>query len=522
MKHTSQHLFLVLLAWGLWACSAPQPQYRIGVSQCLDDAWRQKMNREMERELLLHPDMTLATRVAHGSSALQCAQIDSFIAERVDLLIVSPNESDGLTEAVARAYDAGIPVIVADRRVHGDRYTAFLGGDNYQVGRKMAEWVDAQRSGVRSTKERPFALLEVCGMEGSTPEALRHQGMVETLEASSLPMPVIHSVSGATDAYAAVSEFLKTGTPIDAIVAHNDIMAVEAARAMNYQRSIRLQPIVRGFAEIRTINCQLSTINCQLSTPIMGVDGIYDGLKAIRDGVIDGTVTYPSRGDLLIQTAAQILTGEPFVRDSVIPTYLVDASAAATLIAQYEQQMHDVEILRISQLNAATNWNRLRTDNRMLVAGVVLAGVLFLIVLCALLVNLKKIHTEIKDDLLPQLEDVEEAIGMSRRDEAFMERVKEIADAHLTDPQFGVEELGAMLQLSRAQLFRRIKKITGLAPMDYIRERRLLRADELLRTTDMTIRQISLELCFNKPAYFSKYYKDYFGYLPSEQIREMK
>ena len=459
------------------------------------------MNREMERELLLHPDMTLATRVAHGSSALQCAQIDSFIAERVDLLIVSPNEADGLTEAVARAYDAGIPVIVADRRVHGDRYTAFLGGDNYQVGRKMAEWVEVQRSGVRSTKERPFALLEVCGMEGSTPEALRHQGMVETLEASSLPMPVIYSVSGATDAYAAVSEFLKTGTPIDAIVAHNDIMAVEAARA---------------------INCQLSTMNCQLSIPIIGVDGIYDGLKAIRDGVIDGTVTYPSRGDLLIQTAAQILTGETFVRDSVIPTYLVDASAAATLIAQYEQQMHDVEILRISQLNADTHWQRLQQDNRMLVAGVVLAGGLFLIVLCALLMNLKKIHTEIKDDLLPQLEDVEEAIGMSRRDEAFMERVKEIADAHLTDPQFGVEELGAMLQLSRAQLFRRIKKITGLAPMDYIRERRLLRADELLRTTDMTIRQISLELCFNKPAYFSKYYKDYFGYLPSEQIREMK
>ena len=509
MKHTSQHLFLLLLAWGLWACSAPQPQYRIGVSQCLDDAWRQKMNREMERELLLHPDMTLATRVAHGSSALQCAQIDSFIAERVDLLIVSPNEADGLTEAVGRAYDAGIPVIVADRRVHGDRYTAFLGGDNYQVGRKMAEWVDIQRSGVRSTKERPFALLEVCGMEGSTPEALRHQGMVETLEASSLPMPVIYSVSGATDAYAAVSEFLKTGTPIDAIVAHNDIMAVEAARAVqNYK------------CQISNVKSQISKVKSQI--PIMGVDGIYDGLKAIRDGVIDGTVTYPSRGDLLIQTAAQILTGEPFVRDSVIPTYLVDASAAATLIDQYEQQMHDVEILRISQLNAATHWNQLRTDNRMLVAGVVLAGVLFLIVLCALLMNLKKIHTEIKDDLLPQLEDVEEAIGMSRRDEAFMERVKEIADAHLTDPQFGVEELGAMLQLSRAQLFRRIKKITGLAPMDYIRERRLLRADELLRTTDMTIRQISLELCFNKPAYFSKYYKDYFGYLPSEQIREMK
>ena len=133
--------YLLLLPLVLVACTARQPQFRIGVSQCLDDAWRQKMNYEMERELLLHPDMHLTHRIAYGRNERQCAQIDSFIRERVDLLIVSPNEAEEVKPAVTRAFRAGIPVIVADRRVTGDEWTAFIGGDNYKVGQLMAQWV---------------------------------------------------------------------------------------------------------------------------------------------------------------------------------------------------------------------------------------------------------------------------------------------------------------------------------------------------------------------------------------------
>ena len=99
------------------------------------------MNAEMDCEMLLHPDMTLSRRTAYGSNELQCAQIDSFIAEGVDLLIVSPNDPERVQPAVSRAYRAGIPVIIADRHVAGDEWTAFIGGDNYAVGQLMAEWV---------------------------------------------------------------------------------------------------------------------------------------------------------------------------------------------------------------------------------------------------------------------------------------------------------------------------------------------------------------------------------------------
>ncbi|MGN1247131.1 MAG: substrate-binding domain-containing protein, partial [Paludibacteraceae bacterium] len=127
----------------LMGCSAPKPspQYIIGVSQCSDDAWRVRMNEEMEQELIFHPELALHIRQAGDNSEIQCQQIDSFIAERVDLLIVSPNEAEEVKPAVSRAYDAGIPVIVADRQVSGEKWTAFIGGDNYAVGQLMAQWL---------------------------------------------------------------------------------------------------------------------------------------------------------------------------------------------------------------------------------------------------------------------------------------------------------------------------------------------------------------------------------------------
>ena len=110
---------------------------------------------------------------------------------------------------------------------------------------------------------------------------------------------------------------------------------------------------------------------------------------------------------------------------------------------------------------------------------------------------------------------MQETIQLSHRDVAFADRLKHAVDDHLTDQNLSVEYLGSMLQLSRTQLFRRVKTVTGKGPLDYIRERRLIRADQLLHTTDMTIQQVALELCFSSSGYFTKCYKEYFGHLPS-------
>ncbi len=477
---------LLVAAAFLTACNTPQPQYKIGVSQCLDDAWRQKMNYEMERELLLHPEMVLSRRIAYGSNELQCAQIDSFIAERVDLLIVSPNQAEQVKPAVTRAYRAGIPVIVADRRVTGDEWTAFIGGDNYKVGQLMAEWVREQCTKHNSQfKSSNFTVLEVAGLPGSTPATLRHKGLMDDLPEG----VVVHSVMGRwykENAREAVSAYLRDHTIPDVIVAHNDLMAIGAAEAAG-------------------------------GVPIMGVDGIQLGLRAIVEGKITCSATYSSRGDMVIATAAQILHGEPFVRDTVLETTLVDASIAYPMLRQDEAITRDLETLHLFQTQTESKWRQLRYDKALLITWLIVLIALFLLAAGYIIANQVKLQQEIKQEILPQLEDVQEAIQLSYRDEAFAERLKQAVDDHLTDQNLSVEYLGSMLQLSRTQLFRRVKTVTGKGPLDYIRERRLIRADKLLHTTDMTVQQVALELCFSSAGYFTKCYKEYFGHLPSER-----
>lgn len=446
------------------------------------------MNYEMERELLLHPDMVLSRRIAYGSNELQCAQIDSFIAERVDLLIVSPNEAEAVKPAVTRAYRAGIPVIVADRRVTGDEWTAFIGGDNYKVGSLMAQWITSQLS---SLGGRPggVVVLEVAGLPGSTPATLRHQGLMD-----GLPEGVeVHSVMGSwyrEEAYKVVSEYLATQPLPDLIVAHNDLMAIGAADALQ---------------------------NYQFSIPIMGVDGINPGLQAIVDGKINCSATYSSRGDMVIATASQILHGEPFVRDTVLETILVDAEAAYPMLKQDEDITRDLETLHLVQTQTESKWRQMQFDRIVLSVFVAVFFILFVATLSYIIARQFKLQSEIKQDILPQLENMQEAIQLSRRDEAFADRLKQIVNEHLSDSNLNVEYLGSMLQLSRTQLFRRVKAVTGKGPLDYIREQRLIRADQLLHTTDMTIQQVALELCFSSAGYFTKCYKEYFGHLPSER-----
>ena len=480
----------LILSFILMGCSSHQDPYRIGVSQCLDDAWRQKMNYEMERELLLHPDMSLSRRIAYGSNELQCAQIDSFIKERVDLLIVSPNEAKQVQPAVTRAYRAGIPVIVADRRVPGDEWTAFIGGDNYKVGRLMAHWV-MEKWKTGGTVSKPFVVLEVAGLQGSTPATLRHKGMMEGIEdakkeglAAKVEMQSVMGSWYKENAHEVVSEYLETHPLPDVIVAHNDLMAIGAAEAVG-------------------------------GVPIMGVDGIHPGLQAIVDGKIECSATYSSRGDMLIDAAAHILHEEPYVHDTVLETTLVDITAAYPMLKQDEAITRDLETLHIVQMQAESKWRQLRFDRLVLILFVVFFFTLFIITLGYIFVKQRKIQTEIKHDIIPQLENMQEAIQLSKKDEAFAERLRQVVDDYLTDPNLTVEFLGSKLQLSRTQIFRRVKTITGKGPLDYIRERRLIRADELLRTTDMTVQQVSMELCFSSPGYFTKCYKEYFGHLPS-------
>ena len=510
----SRPVFFLLCA-GLVGCligcssNGPSPQYLIGVSQCSDDAWRQRMNYELQRELIFHPELTLHTRHASDNSEIQCQQIDSFIAERVDLLIVSPNEAEEVKPAVSRAYDAGIPVIVADRQVSGEKWTAFIGGDNYAVGQLMAQWLLSI-----VPEGRPLRVLEIQGLPGSTPMVWRHKGMMDGLQGH----PEVQIVASACGAWfrenaRVVTDSLLTLYPdIDAIVAQNDQMAIGAYEACN-----KKSPITGRFLGRK-------------SPRIMGVDGIVGkggGVEALLKGEIDMTATYPSRGDLVIQTAVKILRDEMYERNVVLPTMLIDRDAAFPM-----QQIADEIDRQIAVSEELENrYNRLWDTTRAQRIALILL-VFFLLLLVVLAVVLYRVyryslrvkrereeHARIVAQQQKQLEDMTAALERTKAeqsmDERFVEQLQKTIEQHMDDSDFNVEALSEELSMSRAQLFRKTKTLMGISPVELIRHIRLRKAKQILLNTDMTIQQVAYSVGFTSPSYFSKCYRELFGSLPT-------
>ena len=542
----SRPVFFLLCA-GLVGCligcssHRPSPQYRIGVSQCSDDAWRQRMNYELQRELIFHPELSLHIRQASDNSDTQCQQIDSFIAERVDLLIVSPNEAEEVKPAVSRAYDAGIPVIVADRQVSGEKWTAFIGGDNYTVGQLMAQWLLSI-----VPEGRPLRVLEIQGLPGSTPMVWRHKGMMDSLQGHP-EVQIVASACGAwfrENARVVTDSLLALYPNVDAIVAQNDQMAIGAYEAIQHLKGRTKIP---GTQVVHTdLSCASSPAIKSHSAPllvrsnnasnenyaikIMGVDGIVDeggGVEALLNKEIDMTATYPSRGDLVIQTAVKILHGEPFEREVVLPTVLIDHDAAFPM-----QQIADEIDRQIAVSEELENrYNRLwDTTHAQRIALILL--VFFLLLLVVLAVVLYRVyryslrvkrereeHARIVAQQQKQLEDMTAVLERTKAeqsmDERFVEQLQKTIEQHMDDSDFNVEALSEELNMSRAQLFRKTKTLMGVSPVELIRHIRLRKAKQMLLNTDMTIQQVAYSVGFTSPSYFSKCYRELFGSLPT-------
>ena len=346
---------LLVVALCFVSCGeATTVDYHIGVSQCSDDAWRTKLNEEMRRELLFYPGVTLEVRSADDDNERQARDIDYFIGQGVDLLVVSPNRADSLTPAVSKAFDAGIPVIVADRKVTGDKYTAFVGGDNLEVGKLQGEYL--QRVLPRGGK-----VLEVMGLIGSTPQELRHQGLVESLSDTGDRYQFVQCMGAwkRDRGEAEVQKVLAQHPDIRVILAQNDQMAIGASRAL---QNARLDHKVF----------------------IMGVDGLTgadNGIEAIRNGTIDVSATYITGGDLIVQTAMKILRGEPFERDVVLPTSLIDIGSAKSIDNVYREVDHQIETVKMLQARADSYWQQLDLERTLMYALLALLAMalLFLI-----------------------------------------------------------------------------------------------------------------------------------------------
>lgn len=465
------------------------------------------MNRELEDELVFHPELALRFRQANDNSTLQCQQIDSFIHEKVDLLIISPNEAIEVQPAVERAYDAGIPVVMADRRIPGTKWTAFVGGDNRQVGIQMANWLKLQQSRLNKT----IQAIEITGNMSTTSALLRHEGLQNGLHHEpSIQIVASHCGQWTQDAAETLCDSLLTIHPdIDAIVTQNDMMAFGAALAVErHGRRI----------------------------PVMGVDGISGengGIEAVLKGKIAATAIYPSRGDIILQRAAQILHKELYPRETNLLSVLVngpeEARPVAMMYDEHEVQMAALMELRRHMSVMTASYQTQRTATALLVIVLILVMVS---AICGWQIYRYKRRIrqqqEEKEELLMRQQqlltqmttEVERSTtvvpSQAEEEQIFIDQLSTEIQTRMADPNLSVESLAQALGICRSVLFRKTKSTTGLAPVELIRKLRLSRAQQLFKAGTMTVQQVAYEVGFSSPAYFAKCYKEEFGISPGD------
>lgn len=306
MKRKLHLIIYVAIIVLLTGCAQQPRKYVIGVSQCSEDIWRDKLNDELKMGEYLNDSLIVKLASSNDDNVLQNKQINQFVDEGVDLLIVSPNQLSAISKAVERAYDKGIPVILYDRKTNSDKYTAFIGCDNYTIGKSMGTFIAQQLQG----KGR---IVEISGLEGSSPALERHRGFMDAIK----PYPGLQVVASEGGNWKeeggiqAMKRILKQTQDFDYVFAHNDRLAwgaYVAARQMRVKRNYKYT----------------------------GVDGMATeggGLELVRDGIFEASYFYPTKGDEVIALAMKILKHQPYERDNYLSTSIItQANAVLTLM----------------------------------------------------------------------------------------------------------------------------------------------------------------------------------------------
>lgn len=349
------------------ACSRKEADYTIAVSQCSEDDWRAQMNKEILREALFYPGVNIEVYQAHDDNVRQIQDIESLIKKKVDLLIVAPNEAEAITPVIEKVYDAGIPVILVDRKINSEKYTAYVGADNYEIGRRAGEYIADRLKG----KGR---VIEIAGLKGSTPAVERHRGMVEALKAAP-DVQVIASVEAGwfqQKAGEVMDSLLDVYPQVDLVFAQNDRMAIGAyEKARQKKRAGQIA--------------------------FVGVDAVTDGVESVAGGRLDATFIYPTGGDKVMQVAMAILRGEPYQRENILSTALVNRANACVM----QMQMKHILTLdqKIELLNRQLDDYFLRYSAQKMflyacVVILVLAGFLFFFLVRAFWVK-NRLNTEL-------------------------------------------------------------------------------------------------------------------------------
>lgn len=309
MKPGKKHIILYVILLLLVFVSCSDRRTVIGVSQCSDDLWRQKVNREIKIGQYQYKNVDVVFASADNNGQRQARQIDSLVKAKVDLLVVAPSDVKTVAPAIERAYRAGIPVILYDRMIESTHYTAYIGTDNVAIGKEVADYLAHQLQG-RGT------VVEITGERGSTPVADRHRGFMEGMKA--FPQIQVVTLEGDWNLAGAkklMRQYMDAGKPVDAVFGHNDAEAwgaQQAAKEKNREKQM-------------------------LFVGIDGLPGENQGVDLVAKGVMTASYIYPTKGEAIVPLAMNILQGKPYKRMNYFQSALVTAENAKLIDMQYKE-----------------------------------------------------------------------------------------------------------------------------------------------------------------------------------------
>lgn len=309
MKIGKKHIILYVILLLLVFVSCSDRRTVIGVSQCSDDLWRQKVNREIKIGQYQYKNVDVVFASADNNGQRQARQIDSLVKAKVDLLVVAPSDVKTVAPAIERAYRAGIPVILYDRMIESTHYTAYIGTDNVAIGKEVADYLAHQLQG-RGT------VVEITGVRGSTPVADRHRGFMEGMKA--FPQIQVVTLEGDWNLAGAkklMRQYMDAGKPVDAVFGHNDAEAwgaQQAAKEKNREKQM-------------------------LFVGVDGLPGENQGVDLVAKGVMTASYIYPTKGETIVPLAMNILQGKPYKRMNYFQSALVTAENAKLIDMQYKE-----------------------------------------------------------------------------------------------------------------------------------------------------------------------------------------
>ena len=377
---TFRRYHILFLYFALFACLACQrernPRYVIGVSQCSEDLWRQTMNEELKREVALyHADAEVLIRSVKDDTPKQIADIEWFIEQKVDVLVVSPNESEACTPVIEKAYQQGIPVILVDRKIATESYTAYVGANNYQIGKEAGHYA----IGILKGKGN---IAEVRGTKGSTSDAERHKGFVDALK-NAPEVQIVAETWGnflQADAKTQMQQLFQEHPHIDLVFAMNDPMAAGTHEAaMQFNGKIPF---------------------------IIGVDALQQvGIQNIENNVQDASFIYPTGGEKVIELAMKILHKQPFERENILNTTVVDKSNVRILQLQTEQIAE--KQAKIENINNQLSESLIQHTNQRMLLYLSITAIVLITVFLLMAIRAYRAKSKTNSELKRQKEQLE-------------------------------------------------------------------------------------------------------------------